>query len=174
MAHAKGKSNRIILLIGGFAILKAALLIIVAMAVHRLIVNNVADTVHAWVHHVRIDPENNHIHTAIEKLTGIPKSRLKELSIGTLIYATLFFVEGVGLLLRKTWAEYLTVITTSGLLPLEIYEVFERASWLRVLLLIVNLAIVAYLIRQIQIGRKLEKSGFEVVAPAPSAPEASA
>lgn len=156
--HAPHKSNRIILLIGGFAILKSALLIIVALAVHRLISHDIADTLGGWVRHIRVDPENHYIHTAIEKLTGVPKSRLRDFSIGTLIYAALFFTEGVGLLFRKRWAEYLTVITTSGLLPIEIYEVFERASWLRVVFLIANVAIVAYLIRQIWLGRKEEKA----------------
>ena len=94
-------------MIGGFAILKSVLLIIVAMAVHRLISHDIADTLGGWVRHIRVDPENHYIHTAIEKLTGVPKKRLHELSVGTLIYATLFFVEGVGLLLRKRWAEYL-------------------------------------------------------------------
>jgi uncharacterized membrane protein (DUF2068 family) len=161
------KSNRLILLIGAFAILKALLLLIVAMAVHHLINADIALTLAGWVRHIRVDPDNHYLHTAIEKLTGVPRKRLHELSIGTFIYAALFFVEGVGLLLRKRWAEYLTVITTSGLLPIEIYEVCERVTLMKVLLLIVNVAIVAYLVRQIWIGHKAAKAALPI-APAPT------
>ncbi len=38
--------------------------------------------------------------------------------------------EGVGLLLRQYWAEYLTIFTTASLIPLEIYELFERVSFI--------------------------------------------
>lgn len=164
-ANPEHKSNRLILLIGGFAIFKASLLLILAMAVHRLISHDIAATLGAWVHPIRVDPDNHYLHTAIEKLTGVPKRRLHELSIGTFIYASLFLIEGTGLLLRKRWAEYMTVITTSGLLPIEIYEVCKEVSLVRVALLIVNLAIVVYLIRQIWIGRKSATHP----APAPAA-----
>jgi uncharacterized membrane protein (DUF2068 family) len=163
--HSAEKSNRVILVIGGFAILKALLLMIVAMAVHHLINADIALTLAGWVRHIRVDPENHYLHTAIAKLTGIPHKRLHELSIGTFIYAALFFVEGVGLLLRKRWAEYLTVITTSGLLPIEIYEVCEHVTGMKVLLLILNLAIVVYLVRQIWIGRKAAKAAAPAFAP---------
>jgi len=152
--HGNEKSNRVILLIGSFAILKALLLLLVAMAVHRLITGDIADTIERWVHHIRVDPNNHYLHTLIEKLTGVPRRRLHELSIGTFFYAALFLVEGVGLLLRKRWAEYLTVVTTSGLLPIEVYEVFHEPTKLKVAFLVVNVAIVAYLVRQLWIGRK--------------------
>ena len=162
------RSNRVILLIGGFAVFKAALLLLLAMAVHHLINADIGDTLKHWVHHVRVDPENHYLHTAIEKLTGIPRKRLHELSVGTFVYAGLFFVEGVGLLLRRRWAEYLTVITTSGLLPIEIYEVWHEPTKLKVFFFILNVAIVLYLIRQIWMGYKASKA--EATAPNTTAP----
>jgi len=159
------KSNRLILLIGAFAILKALLLLIVAMAVRHLINADIALTLAGWVRHIRVDPENHYLHTAIEKITGIPRKRLHELSVGTFIYAALFFVEGVGLLLHRRWAEYLTVITTSGLLPIEIYEIREHATVMKVLLLILNVAIIAYLVRQIWIAHKAAKMSGKTADP---------
>jgi uncharacterized membrane protein (DUF2068 family) len=54
-------------------------------------------------------------------------------------------VEGTGLLLRKRWAEYLTVIATGSFVPMEIYEIFRHCTISRIGLLIANLAILAYL-----------------------------
>ncbi|HEX6826785.1 MAG TPA: DUF2127 domain-containing protein, partial [Nitrospiraceae bacterium] len=65
-------------------------------------------------------------------------------------YAGMLLVEGVGLWLEFTWAAYLTVVSTSLLLPFELYEIFEQVSMLRVGVLLLNLAIVLYLISQLK------------------------
>jgi uncharacterized membrane protein (DUF2068 family) len=62
----------------------------------------------------------------------------------------MLLVEGVGLWLEFTWAAYLTVVSTSLLLPFELYEVVEQVSMLRVGVLLLNLVIVLYLISQLK------------------------
>ena len=74
----------------------------------------------------------------------------KELSIGTFFYAGLFAIEGIGLLMRKRWAEYFTIITTSGLIPLEIYEMTRHFTATKVVVLVVNLLIVLYLVSRVR------------------------
>jgi uncharacterized membrane protein (DUF2068 family) len=54
--------------------------------------------------------------------------------------------EAVGLWYQKRWAEYLTLIVTTALIPLEVYELTAYVSWFKVVALIVNLAIVIYLL----------------------------
>jgi uncharacterized membrane protein (DUF2068 family) len=61
-------------------------------------------------------------------------------------YAVIEMVEAVGLWSLKRWGEYVAVVATSLFLPLEIYELTENASWLKVGALVVNLALVAYLV----------------------------
>jgi uncharacterized membrane protein (DUF2068 family) len=61
-------------------------------------------------------------------------------------YGVIELVEGVGLWLLKRWAEYFTVVATAAFLPLEIYELTERVTWLRVGALIINVAAVVYLL----------------------------
>lgn len=58
--------------------------------------------------------------------------------------------EGIGLWLEFTWAAYLTVVSTSLLLPFELYEVIEQLSMLRVGVLLLNLVIVLYLVSQLK------------------------
>ncbi len=62
------------------------------------------------------------------------------------VYGTLQLVESTGLWLMKRWGEYVAVVGTSLFLPLEIYEIVEKLTFLRVGALIVNLFLVFYLI----------------------------
>ena len=64
-----------------------------------------------------------------------------------LAYAAIFATEGIGLWLRKYWAEWFTVIATGSLIPVEAYEMVHKFSWLKLGALIGNVAIVIYLIR---------------------------
>ncbi len=76
--------------------------------------------------------------------------QLKELSLGTFLYAGLFATEGVGLLMRKRWAEYFTIITTSGLVPLELFELYRHFTPVKLAVLLINLLIVLYLVRRVR------------------------
>ena len=154
MAGKNRESSSVLIVIGVFKLLKASLLIAVALGMHHLLHGDMAATLGKWVHAVRIDPRNHYIHALIASVTGLSPHRLEELSVGTFIYGSLFLVEGIGLLLRKRWAEYFTVITTTGLLPLEVYELFHRPTGPKWVLLLGNLLIVIYLIARLYRTRK--------------------
>ena len=66
-------------------------------------------------------------------------------ALAAIAYALLEGTEGVGLAMRRRWAEYLTVIATGILIPYEAYEVFHRATLFKVGALLLNLAVVGYL-----------------------------
>ncbi|MDQ1410943.1 MAG: hypothetical protein QOJ41_2678, partial [Acidobacteriaceae bacterium] len=76
--------------------------------------------------------------------------RLRELSFGTFFYSTLLLTEGVGLALGKRWAEYFTIIATSSFIPLEIYEIFRHANIMKVVVLVINVAVVWYLVLELR------------------------
>jgi uncharacterized membrane protein (DUF2068 family) len=67
------------------------------------------------------------------------------LRIVTLAYAAVFATEGIGLWMQKPWAEWLTVIITASLIPLEVWELVHRPSFGIAAVLVANSAIVAYL-----------------------------
>jgi uncharacterized membrane protein (DUF2068 family) len=67
------------------------------------------------------------------------------LAIAAIVYALLEGTEGVGLAMRRRWAEYLTVIATGILIPYEAYEVIHRATLFKVGALLLNVAVVGYL-----------------------------
>jgi uncharacterized membrane protein (DUF2068 family) len=67
------------------------------------------------------------------------------LAVSAIAYAALEGTEGVGLAMRRRWAEYLTVIATGVLIPFETYEVTFHPSLFKVGALLLNLAVVGYL-----------------------------
>ena len=147
---AKTPHGRGLRIIAVFKLLKALGLIAVGVGALRLLHKDVAAIAEHWINMFRVDPHNHFIDLLLEKLAILDDRRLKELSIGTFIYAGIFLVEGVGLALQKRWAEYFTIITTSSLLPIEVYELARRVSVGRCLALAINLAVVAYLIFELR------------------------
>ncbi len=82
----------------------------------------------------------------LDKLFSLRSGTLHEVGIVLIAYGVLEGTEAVGLWLGKRWAEYLTFIATTILLPLEIYEIIHQVSALKVVGFIVNLAVVIYLL----------------------------
>jgi uncharacterized membrane protein (DUF2068 family) len=82
----------------------------------------------------------------IDELFTLQTSKLRLAGVGIGAYALLEGVEAIGLWFQKRWAEYLTFIATTALLPLEIYELTHTVTPFKILALIVNIAIVVYLL----------------------------
>ncbi|MDP9330803.1 MAG: DUF2127 domain-containing protein [Actinomycetota bacterium] len=82
----------------------------------------------------------------LERIVTIRNGSLDIVIVTAAAYFVLELVEAIGLWHERRWAEYLTVVATSGLLPFEIVEITKRVTVIRVGALIVNLAIVAWLL----------------------------
>jgi len=143
---SRAKGPVILLLIGLFKFVKGGLLVTAGFGALRLLHSDVPSTVNEWLNFLRLDPENRLIHRLVAPLLSISPSELRVASVGTFVYAALLLTEGVGLLLRKAWAEYFTIIVTAGLIPLELYEIFRHVTALKIGVLVVNVAIVWYLV----------------------------
>ena len=94
-------------------------------------------------------PVNNSNHGIVydlRRLFAINVVSLYAVGAGVAAYAVLEGAEAVGLWLGRRWAEYLTFIATVIFVPYEIYELIRGVSALKVLALVINLAIVAYLL----------------------------
>jgi Predicted membrane protein (DUF2127) len=82
----------------------------------------------------------------IDGFLNLPPDKLHLISLALAAYAALQLAEAIGLWLLKRWAEYLAVVSTSVFLPLEVYELIERVTALKIIAIIVNVAIVIYLL----------------------------
>jgi uncharacterized membrane protein (DUF2068 family) len=130
---------------------------VVALGAHHLVHKDIADFVSKWIAHLHLDLDNRYIDRALSKLLSLDDRKLRVISAGTFCYAGLLLTEGIGLLLRRRWAEYFTVIVTGSLIPLEVYHLLRHVTLARLILLGVNVAVVWYLIavlrRPVQKGR---------------------
>jgi uncharacterized membrane protein (DUF2068 family) len=83
----------------------------------------------------------------LDRLFSLRSGTLHLVGAAVSVYAVLEGVEAVGLWFQKRWAEYLTFVATTAFLPLEVYELTRTVSPLKIIALIVNLAVVVYLLR---------------------------
>ena len=149
----KSSDDRLIRLIAIFKLLKAALLIAVGVGAFKLMHHDIGDALERVVEALKLDPGNHFVDAALGKASSLDPRKVEHLGVGSFIYAALFLTEGSGLWLRKRWAEWLTVIITSSLVPLEIYEIHRHLTIVKVAVLVLNVAIVGYLIFRIRSRR---------------------
>ncbi|GAC1621434.1 MAG: DUF2127 domain-containing protein [Candidatus Acidiferrum sp.] len=138
--------SRVLYLIAAFKMIKGLALLAVGIGALKLLHKNSAEVLEHWVDLIRVDPDNRYIHRLIERVHLLDGRKLKELSVGTFFYSGLLLTEGIGLALRKSWAEYFTIIITSSLIPLEVYELSKGWSPAKGVILVINLGVVAYLV----------------------------
>jgi uncharacterized membrane protein (DUF2068 family) len=142
------RHDRGLVAIGSFKLVKAALLVAVGLGLLRLLrVDDAAYTLETWIEHLRIDPQNRLIHGLARRLLGVDPHRLEAIDAGTFLYAGVFATEGIGLLLGKRWAEYLTLAVTVSFIPVELFEVVKHASVPKAAVTAVNVCIAIYLAR---------------------------
>jgi uncharacterized membrane protein (DUF2068 family) len=140
----------VLFLIGLFKLLKAALLITIGIGAIKFLHKDLAGTVLHWAQALHVDPDNRYLQRGLVRIFRVTPKQLKALSVGTFIYAALFLTEGVGLLLRKHWAEYFTIITTGAFIPLEIYELARHFTVTKLVVTAINALIVWYLVARVR------------------------
>jgi uncharacterized membrane protein (DUF2068 family) len=96
---------------------------------------------------VELDPRRPFFHRIVVYLHDLHASEIKIAALLAIGYGILELVEGIGLWMDQLWAEYLTVIATSLLLPYEIYELIHRPTIWKVGGIAINIVIVIYLAR---------------------------
>jgi uncharacterized membrane protein (DUF2068 family) len=92
------------------------------------------------------DPDNSKLIRHIAHAFALSSSTLLWIAVGLAAYGLIELVEAVGLWLMARWGEYFAVIATSVFLPLEIYELTEKITALRLFALLVNIVAVVWLL----------------------------
>ncbi len=142
--------DRGLMTIGLFKLGKAALFFGIGVGAIHLLHKDIGDEILKAAAALKFDPESKVVSLLMEKVDLIDVHRLKQIGAATFAYSALALTEGVGLLLEKVWAEYLTLILTISFLPWELYELMRRPNWFRVSLLVINLVVLGYLMWLLQ------------------------
>jgi uncharacterized membrane protein (DUF2068 family) len=147
--------------IGAYKLLKAALSLVAGLMLLRLMHRDLPAAALHWMSRLDIDPESRFGALVLRKLLQINAARLQWVAIGLFAYVPLAMAEGIGLILRKLWAEWVTVVTTAALIPVEIHHVIKRPTWLGALILVLNILVLIYLLVRIRRDRRRHASQHE-------------
>ena len=148
------KGTGVLLAIGLFKLVKAAALIALAAASISASKKDLPALLDKWIANLGLDPENRIVQSVLDSLSVLDERKMIWFGVAAIAYAGLFLVEGVGLVLRKSWAEWFTSIITGSFIPIEVYEVVHKASPVKFAVLLLNVAILIYLIYRIRKERK--------------------
>ena len=144
-----------------FKVVKGLLLLLLGLGLLKLVHAEIATLFSLLIEGLHLNADSRLIHALVLKVDALQPHTVLLAGFVSLGYAVMLLVEGIGLWLELTWAAYLTVVSTSLLLPFELYEVIEQVSSLRVGVLLLNLVIVFYLVSQ------LKRHTFRSRAPLP-------
>ena len=161
------ESRRGLILIGVMKLLKGLGLLVIGVGVLSLLHRDAEETIRHLAEFLRVDTHARLVDRVLEKVGGISPRTMRRLGVGTLLYAAVFGTEGVGLLLGKPWAEYMTTGVTTSFLPLEVYELWVHPSWVKAIVILINVAVVIYLLLEIRRRRASLRPPAVAEAPVP-------
>jgi len=144
---------------------KAAVCIAAGTAIRNLLHTDVSAFINDYIVEHHIDPENAFIYRILtwaqEHAPSLTDHRIRLISYLMFFYAAVFLIEGIGLYLRKHWAEYMVLISTGSLLPLELWELHISLAWWKFAVLFGNVLIVVYLIHRITLDARLKAAAAQ-------------
>src|ERR1700693_2239696 len=150
MPHAPDTSManiaRGIRVVAVFEALKGLLVLSAGLGLLSLVHHDLQATAERLVRHSHLDPARHYPRIFIEAASHTNDSRLRSLAALAFLYAAVRLIEAYGLWHMRVWAEWFAIIAGSVFLPVEVYELFRRATGMRGIVLLTNLFIVAYLV----------------------------
>jgi len=143
-------------LIGAMKVGSSLLLLAAVFGLFRMVNAGLGQSLEHIAFRLHLDPENRLVRGVVTGLGGLDRTHLRMIEVGALFYAALHMAEGTGLILGKRWAEYLTVVATGSLLPLEVWEVVQKVTAIRAAVLLINVAVLVYVIFKLRQQRRAE------------------
>ena len=144
--------------IGAMKLVTALGLAAAGLGIFRLLNSDLGAFLEHWAARLHLDPDARLLRSVIQQVSGLDRAHRLVIIAGTWFYALLEFAEGIGLLLKRHWAEYLTIVATAVLLPPEILEIVQKRDAVRISVLIANLAILVYLIVKVVQQTRLRRA----------------
>jgi uncharacterized membrane protein (DUF2068 family) len=141
MISAKA-SKTVVKSVAVFEATKGALVLLAGFGVLSLLHRDIRVAAAALVGRLHLNPTHRFGHSFIEAASRVTDTGLWLMASMGFLYALFRFLEAYGLWSGRRWAEWLAVVSGGLYLPLEIYELIQRFTWVRVSAVIVNLIVV--------------------------------
>jgi uncharacterized membrane protein (DUF2068 family) len=142
---------------------KGLLLIATSYGVHQMLNAALVERLYTWSAALSDDRfERKLLMRALTWVEGLGAKKIQIFLAVTIAYTAVVLTEGIGLWLRRAWAEWLTVLATGSLIPFELWELITRPPERRLaigLTLALNLLIVWYLARLLRATLAQQRHG---------------
>jgi len=125
-----------------FEAVKGAIVLLAGFGVLSLLHHNLRALASALVGWLHLDPERHFARVFIETASQLTDKGLWLIAGFGFVYAAFRFTEAYGLWRARAWAEWLAVVSGTIYLPVELYELAQRFTWIRITALVANLAVV--------------------------------
>lgn len=125
---------------------KGLFFLLLALGVYGLSNENLPHAFQQLLHILNLDPERQFVADLAAKIEHITPASVRWVAAGTFVYSLFSLVEGTGLLLRITWACWMTIGESVFFIPIEIFELLRKPSSAMLLILALNILIVCYLL----------------------------
>jgi uncharacterized membrane protein (DUF2068 family) len=137
---------RALVVIALYKFVKTAACIVLAAAAFNLVRTDVSMPFEHWLESLTWTTRHGILMRGVDWLLGLGPKQFQLFGTAALVYAALYAVQGFGLWWGKRWAEYLVIVETGLLLPVESWELLHRFSAFKLAVLVTNLAILIYLV----------------------------
>jgi uncharacterized membrane protein (DUF2068 family) len=137
-----------------FKLAKATLFFVAGIGLLHFLNEDVESRLQHLMDNLHVDQHSHFLKWCLKQAGLLTKDKKAVLSAIAFFYSALFATEGTGLYLRKRWAEWLVVILTGSLLPIEAYEIWHKVTVVKILFTIGNILILGYLISVIRRKQK--------------------
>jgi uncharacterized membrane protein (DUF2068 family) len=137
-------------------------LLVVALAIVLIAVRGqIEDYTEDFLYSLHLDPDRRLARMVMEAATKLSDARTWTVFLAAATYSTVRFVEAWGLWHMRIWAEWFALLSGTLYLPWEILKVAERATWERVGVLVINIAIILYMLFiRVRDARSRENGGI--------------
>ena len=129
-----------------FEAFKGAIVLIAGFGLLSFIGRDAEQIAEQIVHRMHLNPAHHYPQIFLEAAAKVNNTHLVLLAVFAMLYTTIRFVEAYGLWHERRWAEWLAALGGAIYVPIEIYEVLHRVTWVRVTFLTLNVAVVAYMV----------------------------
>jgi uncharacterized membrane protein (DUF2068 family) len=133
---------------------KAALVLLAGIGCLSLIHHDVQAAAERLIRLMQVNPAHHYPRIFIEAASKVTDARLWFMAWFALLYTVFRGAEAWGLWWERTWAEWLALVSSGIYLPVEIYELFHHATWIKAGVLITNIFIVVYMAWRLRVARK--------------------
>ena len=137
-------------IIGLIKLGKAALVLATTYGLFQMLKPERVDQLYEWMYSLTDSFERRLLERAVDWVDSLGTARLHNIVLGTGLYTAILLTEGIGLMLRKTWAEWVTVVASASLIPFELWHLFfgvRHNTWAVLAATVLNVVIVIYLVR---------------------------